>query len=155
MSGLASHVGSSASSDDGLDAGGGIKSVGVPWARKSARISFIAIRASAKVVARGIGVTSISAVKRIGASTLPDVVLNQELSTVTGVDTIGHVEVVVVVDMSGTEAEGRTTRVEVLPEVVVNSDGKSYILRAVAVRVADEHGLPVIVEVAPGDGHVG
>lgn len=71
MNGSARHVGSSTSGDNGLDAGGGIKSVAVSWARKRAHISFVTTRASAKVVAGGIGVACISAVESLRACTLP------------------------------------------------------------------------------------
>jgi len=47
------------------------------------------------------------------------------------------------------ESERRSARVEVQPVVVVVSDGDCGVLVAVAVRVADERRLPVVVDFAP------
>ena len=76
------------------------------------------VSSSAEVVTPREGVTGIGRVKGI-ADTGEDVVLDEQLSTVTGVDTVVGVEVVVVEDVAGTETERGHTRVEVVPVVVV------------------------------------
>ncbi len=49
--------------------------------------------------------------------------------------------------MTLAEAEGRATRVQILKEVAVISDAESRIFRAIAVGMADQGGLPVVMEV--------
>jgi len=152
---LEGEVGSSSGLDHRNDAGGGGEGVRV-WNRgESALESCITAVASSIVVAVCYCVSVVGAVESFVTGTSPDVVLDEELSSVTGVDAIAHILVVVVEDVASTEAEGRTARVEVPEPVVVNGDSEGRILRAVAVRVANEHALPVVVKDAPGDGHVG
>jgi len=57
--------------------------------------------------------------------------------------------------VTGTEAEGRAARVQVVPVVVVEGDAEvALVFVAVAVRVADQRGLPVVVDEGVGDGYV-
>lgn len=73
------------------------------------------------------------------------------MGALAGVDAVAGAFVVVVVDVSGAEAERRPARVDVLPVVVVVGDGEvASVFVAVAVRVADKAGLPVVVEVRVG-----
>ncbi len=53
------------------------------------------------------------------------------------------------------KAEGRRAGVEVLPPVERVRDSDGCILRAIAVRVAYERRLPVVVEFAVGDRDLG
>lgn len=147
--------GTSIGSNDRLDARGGGEGEAVRWASESTSKGGVSGSASAKVVSASICVSTVGAVEGIRAGAVPDVVLDQELGLVTGIDTVVHVLVVVVIDVASTEAERGSTRVEVLPVVVVNGDGQGDVLAAVAVGMSNEHGLPVIVEVGPGYGHVG
>lgn len=56
--------------------------------------------------------------------------------------------------MAGAEAERWTARVEVRPVVVVVGDAEmASVFGAVAVRVADERCLPVVVDVGVAHGH--
>ena len=56
--------------------------------------------------------------------------------------------------MAGAEAERGTARVEVVQVVVGVGDGQvALILGLVGVGVADERGLPVVVEEGVGDGN--
>lgn len=99
-------------------------------------------------------VTSIGGVKRL-VRVNEDVVLNQQLRTLAGVDTIGDREVVVVVDVTGTETERRTTGVQVVEEVTDVGDSEmTLVLGTVRVRVTDEGCLPVVVEEVVGKGNV-
>ena len=66
------------------------------------------------------------------------VALNRQLGALARVDAVTDVLVVVVVQVAGTEAERRTTRVDVVPVVVVVSDAEvAGVFIAVAVGVAD------------------
>lgn len=57
--------------------------------------------------------------------------------------------------MAGAEAEGRAARVQVVPIVVGESDAKvALVFIAVAVRVADQRGLPMVVNEGVGNGYV-
>jgi hypothetical protein len=77
------------------------------------------------------------------------------LGALAGVDAVGDVQVVVVVDVASAEAERRSTRVEVVPEVVVLGDEQvTGVLGAVAVGVSDQGGLVVIVDEVVGDSDV-
>ena len=53
------------------------------------------------------------------------------------------------------ESEGRSARVDVLEVVAEVGDGDLGVLGAVAVRVADEGTLVVVVELGVGDGDSG
>jgi hypothetical protein len=59
----------------------------------------------------------------------------------------------VVVDVASAEAEAGHARVEVVPLVQRKGDGQSLVLRSIAVRVADERRLPVVVQYRVGDAH--
>ena len=112
------------------------------------------VLAVSKVVTLGNSLATVLAVQRL-LSTRPDVVLDEELSALAGVDTIADVLVVVVVEVAGAEAERGAARVDVLPVVVVVGDGEvALVFAAVAVRVADERALPVVVHEAVGDGDI-
>lgn len=57
--------------------------------------------------------------------------------------------------MAGTEAERGSAGVDVVPVVVGVGDGEvAAVLVLVAVGVADQGGLPVVVDEGVGDGHV-
>jgi hypothetical protein len=112
------------------------------------------VLAVTKVVALGNSVTTVGTVERL-LGLDPDVVLDEELGTLARVDAIGDVLVVVVVEVASSEAERRATRVDVEPVVVVVGDGQvALVFAAVAVRVADQRALPVVVHEAVGDGDV-
>lgn len=65
----------------------------------------------------------------------------------------GNVLVAAAVDVSSSEAHRRATAVDIGPVVVVIGDVKgASVLVAVAVRVADQTGLPVVGELGPADG---
>lgn len=94
----------------------------------------------------------------VGDNRAPDIgegcLLNENLSTHARVDARG-VDVLVAgaEDVGGTEANRRGAAVDVVPVVVVVRHVQStLILRAVAVRVADEAGLEVVVELVVGEG---
>lgn len=97
--------GTSVGGDERLDTRGGGKRVGIRNAGERAGECRVAGRARSEVVAVCNGVSSIGAIESITAGTSPDVVLNQKLSSVTGVDTVVHVLVVVVINVAGTESE--------------------------------------------------
>ena len=81
----------------------------------------------------------------------PDVVLDEELRAVTGVDAVVVVVEDVVEDVAVPEAERGRARVEVHPAVERERHLDRDVLRAVVVRVPDEGRLPVVVEVRVGD----
>lgn len=74
------------------------------------------------------------------------------MSTIASVNTVVVVVKDVVVDVTVTEAEGRSTGVKVEPVVVGVRNSDSNILSTVAVGVADEGSLPVSVKLAVGHG---
>lgn len=83
----------------------------------------------------------------------PLVALDQQLGAETGVDAVGDVLVVAVVDVAGAEAERGSARVDVVPVVVGVGDAEvALVLVAVAVGVADQRGLVVVVDEGVGDG---
>lgn len=54
--------------------------------------------------------------------------------------------------MAGAEAEGWTARVQVVPVVVIEGDAEvALVFVTIAVRVADQRGLPVVVDEGVGD----
>ena len=71
----------------------------------------------AKVVALGDGEALVGGVECLLGGD-EDVVLDEELGAVAGVDAVADAEVVVVEDVAGAEAEGGAAGVEVLEEVV-------------------------------------
>lgn len=106
---------------------------------------------STKVIINTDSITSIRAIQRLAGSR-PCSALNKDLSSITCVDTIGNVQEVAVKDVAGTKAEGWGTGVDVAPVVVIVGDAQvTGILGTVAVRVADERSLPVVVDVRVGD----
>lgn len=83
--------------------------------------------------------------------TSPNVILNEELSTVTSVNTIVVVIKDTVEDVPVAEAEGRSTRVEVGPPIVGIGYSDGYILSSIAVGMPNKRSLPVSVELAISD----
>lgn len=109
---------------------------------------------TSEVIVSGVSIASIGGVERVG-DTREYIRLNEELSAITGVDAVVGVQEVAVDDMAGSEAVRWRTRVDVVPVVVGIGDGQmARILVAIAVRVTDERGLPVVVDVAVGDGDI-
>ncbi len=84
--------------------------------------------------------------------TSPDVVLNQELCTLTSVDSVVVAIEHIVVDVAMAEAEGRSAGVDVGPVVVRVSHRDLGVLGAVGVGVSNERAFPVVVELAVSDG---
>lgn len=87
-----------------------------------------------------------------GGPRLPeDVALHEHLVIGAGVDgLVQELLVVVVVDVLVPEAAGGTSRALVLPEVVVVGDVQMAKVDVAEVRiVADQRGLPVVMEVVP------
>lgn len=120
--------------------------------RQSARQS--CVLAGTEIVTALEGETGISAVQRILGPN-PDVRFDENLSTIASVDTVGNVVVVRVVDVASTETDGWTAGVEVLQVVVGVGDVEvTGIFGLVAVRVADEGCLPMVVDVGVGEGDV-
>lgn len=112
------------------------------------------VLAITEVVVPSDSVSVISGVEGLLAA-LPHVALDQHLGALTGVDAVADVQVVVVVKVACTEAEGGTARVQVVQVVVVDGDAEvAGVFVAVAVGVAVQHGLPVVVDKGVGDGYV-
>ena len=79
--------------------------------------------------------------------------LDQHLRTQASVNGVTDFFEVAVVDVAGSEAEGWRARVDVVPEVVVLGNAEvALVFVSVAVRVADQRCLPVVVEEGVGDG---
>lgn len=82
-----------------------------------------------------------------------DVALDEDLCAVAGVDSVAALREVGVVDVAGAEADAGGARVDVEPVVVVLGHAEvAGVLGAVGVGVPDQRGLPVVVDVAVGDG---
>jgi len=79
---------------------------------------------------------------------LPDVVLDEELGTNARVDTVLVALVEVVPEMTGTEAERRRARVDVLEVVADVRDTDGSVLCAVAIGVANKRALVVLQALA-------
>jgi hypothetical protein len=110
------------------------------------------VGAGSEVVVVGDGVAGISRVKGLGDAG-EDVALDEDLGTITGVDSVTALGEVGVEDVAGTEADAGGARVDVVPVVVVLGDAEvAGVLGAVGVGVPDEGRLPVVVDVAVGDG---
>ena len=74
------------------------------------------------------------------------------MSSITSVDAINNLIVVVVENVSGTETKRWATGVDVVPVVVVVCDAEvSSVFGGVGVGVANEGCLPVVVDVGVGD----
>jgi hypothetical protein len=88
----------------------------------------------AEVIASGDSIAGVSAVERLLAAD-EDVVLNEDLGTVTGVNSIRDGVVVVVEDVAGTEADGWTAGVDVVPVAVAcqydAGNGRGYVERSI------------------------
>ena len=85
----------------------------------------------------------------------PLVALDKQLGPLAGVDAVADILEVVVVQVAGPETEGRAARVQVVPVVVIKGDAEvALIFVAVAVRVADQRGLPMVVNEGVGNGYV-
>ncbi|CAG9989690.1 unnamed protein product [Clonostachys byssicola] len=82
--------------------------------------------------------------------------LNENLSAETGVDgVVDDALVQGVVDVDGAEADGGATRVDVGPVDVGVGDGQvALVLALVGVGVADQGGLPVVVDLGVGDSDI-
>lgn len=112
------------------------------------------VLAIAKVIVLGNRVSVIGRVQRL-LGVNPLVALDEQLRTLAGVDAVADVLEVVVVQVASAEAEGRAARVQVVPIVVVEGDAEvALVFVAVAVRVANQRGLPVVVDEGVGDGYV-
>jgi hypothetical protein len=128
--------GASRTDNSGLDVCASEESVRVWHAGQGTRLS--CVRAVTEVVIVGNGVSVVGAVKSL-AGTDEHIGLDKELSTITGVDTIGDSVVVAVVDVTSSEAEGWATRVEVVKVVVgEGNDQVTGIFISVIVRVSDQ-----------------
>lgn len=141
--------------DRGLDVLGAEQLVLVGDGLQSAGLDGVAALAEVDVVdncvANSLGVSGLDGL----LNAREDSGLDQQLGADTGVDTSGGVLSVVVVDVAGTEAERGATRVDVGEVVVgVGDDQVAGVLIGVGVAVADERGLPVVVQVAVADGDV-
>jgi len=66
-----------------------------------------------------------------------------------------HVFEVVVPDVTSSEAERRSARVDITKVVVSVGHSDLGVLSSVRVRVTNERSLPVVVELAVGDGNAG
>lgn len=135
-----------------LDLAASNKAVRVSQLAASQRTLKSLVGRRTEVVVVGNSISSVGAVQSL-LGVGPGVRFNKNLSTFTSVDTIGDVVVVRVVDVSSTETNGRTTGVDVLPEVVGIGDvEETLVLCTVAVGVSDEGCLPVVVDEGVGDG---
>ena len=68
------------------------------------------------------------------------------------IDTVVDIVEVIVDDVRATETNRRCARVDVIPVVVVIGDGDCLVLAAVAVAVANERALPMVVETTVRNG---
>lgn len=142
----------SSTNNSALDLSRANQSVGVRHRGQSSGLSSVLSITEVVVPCNSIAV--ISGVERLaGADEL--VGLNEDLGTVASVDSVADGVEVAVVDVTGTEADGRSAGVDVVPVVVVLGNVEvTCVLVAVVVRVADQRGLPVIVDVGVGHGDV-
>jgi hypothetical protein len=140
----------SAANDRGAYTGGGDQGSRV-WST-SERASGCGVGESTEIITGGNSVAAIGAVQGLLVSRVPDVVLDQELSSNAGVDTVVVVVEDVVEDMAVAESEGRSARVDVLEVVERIGNRDLGVLRAVAIGMAYKGALPVVVEVRVRDG---
>lgn len=97
-----------------------------------------AVGSTTKVVIDRDGESSIGAVECL-LGVLPGVGFNEDVGTLTGVDSIGDTEEVVVVDVAGSEAERWTARVDVEEVVVGVGDAEmSLVFRTVGIGMSNE-----------------
>lgn len=135
--------------DRSLDLGGAKQVVLVGNRLQGSSLS--SVLSATEVVVVGHSIARVGRVEGLLA-TNEGVRLNQKLGALAGVDAVGNVLVVAVVDVASTETEGRTAGVDVGPVVVVLSDVQvTGVLVAVAVGVSNQGGLPVVVDVGVGD----
>jgi len=125
---LETQVSTSAGDDAARKRASRIKSVGIRDGCEGT--SGRGVAAATEIIALSDCVATIGRIDCL-VDALEHVVLNQELGTVTRVDTIGRVEIVVVVDVTLAEAERRETGVEVVPVVMMVGDANSDVLRTV------------------------
>lgn len=134
----------SGTNNRGLDLGGAKQVVVVGNRLQGSSLS--SVLSASEVVVVGHSIARVGRVEGLLA-TNKGVGLDQKLGTLAGVDAVGNVLVVAVVDVASTETEGRTARVDVVPVVVVLGDVQvTGVLIAVAVGVSDQGGLPVVVD---------
>lgn len=134
----------SGTNDRSLDLGGAKQVVAVGNRLQGSSLG--SVLSAAEVVVVGHSIARVGRVERLLAIN-KGVGLNQKLGALAGVDAVGNVLVVAVVDVASTETEGRTARVDVVPVVVVLGDVQvTGVLIAVAVGVSDQGGLPVVVD---------
>lgn len=82
------------------------------------------------------------------AHILEDVALHQDLRAISRIDACVRVQEITIVDVTCAEAERGGARTDVGPVVVVLSHGQvAGVFGAVAIRVPDEGGFVVLVEV--------
>lgn len=142
----------SSANHSGLDLGRANKGVAVGHGGQGAGRS--SVRSTAKVVVLGHSIAIVSGVERLLAAT-EGVGLNQKLSTIAGVDSVADTQEVAVVDVTGTKAERRSARVDVVPVVIVLSDMEvAGVLGTVAVRVSNKRGLVVVVNEGVGNSDI-
>ena len=142
----------SSSIDSSLNIRRAKQSVGVGHTGESTSLGLVLT--VTEVVVAGNSVSVIGGVERL-VGALKYIRLNKNLSTVASVDTIVDIKEVAVVDVAGTETDGWSTGVDVVPVVVGIGDSQvSGVFVAVVVGVSDEGGLPVVVQEGVGDGNV-
>lgn len=138
----------SSTDNSALDASGSNKSVGVGDGGQSACLG--SVRSTTEVIVSGNSIAGIGGVEGLAGSN-ESVGLNKDLGTVTGVDAVVDGIEVAVVDVTCAEADRWGARVDVVPVVVVLGNVEvTGVLSAVAVRVTNQGGLPVVVKVGVG-----
>src|SRR6266568_1558605 len=138
----------------GLDGAGGVQGEGVGRVGEAAGLGDV-VGAATEVIAGLVDEAVDRAVAGGGDARLgvaEHVVLHQELGVLPGVDgRVAHVVEEVVVRVAGAEAQAGQPRVDVLePVVAVRYMQVPGVLAAVAVAVADQRDLEVIVDLVPG-----
>lgn len=110
------------------------------------------VLATPEVVIDRDGESAIGAVERL-LGVLPGVGLDEDVGSLAGVDAVRDAQKVVVIYVTGSEAEGWAAGVDVEEIVVgVGHAEMSFVLASIGVGVADQGCLPVVVEEAVGDG---
>jgi hypothetical protein len=83
-----------------------------------------------------------------------DAALNQDLSSISGIDSSIHAIEIGVVDVASTISQARGATANVVPVVVVLSNVKmSGIFCGIVVAMANEGRLPVVMEIDIGNGN--
>lgn len=141
--GLASSTDNSA-----LDTSGSNQRVGVGHRGQSACLG--SVRSTTEVVVSGNSIAVVGGVEGLAGSN-ESVGLDKDLGTVTSVDAVADVIEVAVVDVASSEAERWGAGVDVVPVVVVLGNVEvTGVLGTVVVGVADQRGLPVVVNIGVG-----